>query len=577
MVARRYAPFAIIVAAMLLLVIVAPSKAPAAVAGTQPFDSSVGGGFQGATAAPDVSPGATAAAGGAQASSAPAGAAAGAPGSGGATARGGGPAGGQAGGAPLSLAAAPPGDTSHCVNGRQFGDLVTAPPCTPKFGGNNGGATYQGVTDKTIVVDYYRESDSPAVQAIEKPQGIYSDPTLQKDFLAAAQTFVNSRYELYGRKVQFNFYQGACNASPPNPSCYRTDVDTMNSRDHPFAVIYDDNSNAPDFFDELSRLGVVNLGGWHFNDAFDQQLRPYHYDVFTTGDYQAEITGEWWCKRLAGKPAKFAGDAALQGKTRMVGIIAQNASVNVSSAEHLKAIINQCAPNSAEVKTYSSDTATATSQSTSLVTQFKNDGVTSVLFFCDPIAPVYLTKQESNQNWFPEQVLAGSGLLDYDPLAQLYDQSEWKHAFGPSDSPNAEPISKQDPAIVWRAAGQSGDPYCCANLMWGYLSVLASGLDVTGPNLNPTTFEHALLVTLPPTPGTYDQTHDPYHQYAKYGPNPSALGAYGAVRDERDVYYDGTATSPINGKAGAYIPLNGGRRYTMGQWPSSDEQYPAGV
>ena len=571
--ARRYAPFAMLVATILLLVVVAPSRPPSTVAATQPFDSSTTGGFQGAsssdTAAP--SPGQTGLST-AQATGAAPSAAAGS-----AAAQHSSTTSHAGGGGGTALAGAAAGDTSHCVNGRQFGDLVTAPPCTPKFGGNNGGATYAGVTGSTITIDYYRESDSPAVQAIEKPQGIYSDPALQQAFLSAAQTFINAKYELYGRKANFIFYQGACNASPPNPTCYRSDVDAMVSRDHPFAVIYDDNSNAPDFFDELSRLGVVNLGGWHFNDAFDQQLRPYHYDVFTTGDYQAQITGEWWCKRMAGKPAKYAGDAALQSQTRKVGIVAQNSSVNVSSATHLQQIINQCAPNTAEVKTYSSDTATATSQSTSLVTGFKNDGVTSVLFFCDPIAPVYLTKQESNQNWFPEQVLAGSGLLDYDPLAQLYDQNEWKHAFGPSDSPNAEPISKQDPGIVWRAAGQSGDPYCCANLMWGYLAVLASGLDVTGPNLTPTTFEHALLVTLPASPGPYTQTHDPYHQYTKYGPNPSAVGAYGAVRDERDVYYDATVTSAVNGKAGAYVPINGGQRFTLGEWPSSDEQYPAGV
>src|SRR5207237_1208169 len=53
---------------------------------------------------------------------------------------------------------APAGDTSHCKDGRQFDTAVDwyAPPCVPKFSGDNGGATYQGVSGDTITILQYR-------------------------------------------------------------------------------------------------------------------------------------------------------------------------------------------------------------------------------------------------------------------------------------------------------------------------------------------------------------------------------------------------------------------------------------
>jgi hypothetical protein len=40
------------------------------------------------------------------------------------------------------------------------------------------------------------------------------------------------------------------------------------------------------------------------------------------------------------------------------------------------------------------------------------------------------------------------------------------------------------------------------------------------------------------------------------------------------VYWDAKAISPIDGKPGAYISLNGGRRYKLGEWPPGEPQLP---
>jgi hypothetical protein len=45
-------------------------------------------------------------------------------------------------------------------------------------------------------------------------------------------------------------------------------------------------------------------------------------------------------------------------------------------------------------------------------------------------------------------------------------------------------------------------------------------------------------------------------------------GDHTAFSDARYVYWDGTATSPVNGKQGTYVQLFGGKRYTLGAWPA---------
>jgi hypothetical protein len=459
------------------------------------------------------------------------------------------------------------GDTSHCAGSKQFAVLGTAPPCQPTWagGGNNGGATAAGVTKGSIEVVYYREADSPPVKAIEQEYGIYADPADQSAFATAAQNFINARYELYGRKLHIDFVQSpnACTTSPPDDSCFTNDAKQIVAQYHPFAVFYENNTNEPAFFTAMSSLGVVNWGGWGFPDSFDTQQRPYHYDLYTSGDVQAEEFGDWYCKRLANDTAKYAGPA-LVASQRKVGILVQDNPLNVASAQHLQQIIKGCDRNGAQLFKYSSDTGTAANQAVTLVSQMKNGGVTTVAYFSDPIAPVYFTPSETSQGYQPENVVVGSGYLDLDPLGQSYDQTQWGHAFGIGDLGDSSSVSKTEAQTVWTDTGHSGSAYSTAFLPWGYLDNIAAGLQQAGPDLNPGTFEKAVL-TLPAVGGTR------YQPLLKFGP-----GDYTGVSDYRELYWSPTATSPFNGKPGTYVALNEGARYQQGQEPSGQLSLPAG-
>ena len=45
-------------------------------------------------------------------------------------------------------------------------------------------------------------------------------------------------------------------------------------------------------------------------------------------------------------------------------------------------------------------------------------------------------------------------------------------------------------------------------------------------------------------------------------------GNYTWGQDMREVYWDPDATSPHDGEPGAYVAVDGGRRYLPGEWTS---------
>src|SRR5438094_744975 len=156
---QLYAPFIALAVVQALLVVSAPSRGPNRTA------SAGGASVAGGSAAP-TGAGARAAALTGSATAVPGATSAGSAGRAGATPSGGGAAGtpGAAGGTSAGAGSVAPGaavaagDTSHCVGGRQFAlpHFHYAPPCVAKFSGNNGGATYQGVTATSIkVVNFF--------------------------------------------------------------------------------------------------------------------------------------------------------------------------------------------------------------------------------------------------------------------------------------------------------------------------------------------------------------------------------------------------------------------------------------
>jgi len=465
------------------------------------------------------------------------------------------------------------GDTSHCKDGRQFKlfyGYKSDPPCVAKWpaGADNGGATYQGVTADTIKIIIFESEPNAAVNAALAPQGLAATDEEIAAMDKAAQAFIAKHYELYGRKIEWERIRGKCPTSPPvYDDCLAAAREVIKKK--PFMVVWYTPLYAT-VFDEWAKAGIISIGGWHFDSKYFTQRRPYRYDVFMDGTSSADLIAEYYCKKLAGKNADHAGATTFPGTAqpirsthRRLGISVPEIEANVSTAKHVAELISKCDPGyDPIIATYESDIQRAEEQSQTTTQKFISSKVTTTVCMCDPIAPVFGTKGYTQAGYFPEILSPGLGLLDYDKLGRLYNPQQMAHAFGPSHLRDEVPFHDSDASIVWRDVGNSGEPCKSCNLIWAYYNIVGVFIQGTGPVLNPLNMEKAVLSSKPQG-GWEASNHDPHVIMAKFGP-----GDYTGLQDAREVYWDPNAISKIDGQPGAYVSINGGRRFENGTWPA---------
>ncbi|HVL80091.1 MAG TPA: hypothetical protein VM840_00685, partial [Actinomycetota bacterium] len=459
-------------------------------------------------------------------------------------------------------------DRSKCApdGQRQQNVTITSPPCVPRWQGDNGGATYQGVTAEEVTVIRYRPRSNAQVDTILRSQGLASSPEEEKHAQDAFARFFEKRYEFYNRKIKWVAIQGICEISPPDMPCFRDEARRLNAEHRPFAMFYTTATVQWELFDQWTQLGVVNIGGWHFTSEFNTQRRPFHWDVFMDGTRTARNVAEYWCKKMAGKNATLAGDPLMHNRRRKLGIITQRFPPTQKNAEDLRAMVTggMCGgPNDAAgIQTTPSDIYSAQQTAVTAMERLQEEGATTIVMLSDPIGPRFFTTAATSQRYYPEHLLAGSGLIDYDVLGRLYDTSQWVNAFGPGHLAEPIPFRESDAAKAAADVGVS-NVYSGANLLYAYMSLVASMVQMAGPNLNPATVERGVL-NLPPS-GGWERTRNPASVLVKFGP-----GDYTAIEDSRHTRWDPSATSKIDGGRGAYISFEGGRRFEVGRWPGGE-------
>ncbi|HVM40753.1 MAG TPA: hypothetical protein VM618_08265 [Acidimicrobiia bacterium] len=576
---RRYLPLAAALGVQLLIIAVAPSEAPSTVDAAAVGDFTNGGTGDGTT---DFGTGNnTSGTGGSDGSGGSSGSGGSGSGSGsggaGGTTDGGGTGGGDGGGGTGQAA----GDTSHCVNGRQFDPAIDfyAPPCVPKFTGQNPGATYQGVTGDTITLVRYDDAGNAAVNEILKASGSYVTADQYRQFFAVAEKFINDHYELYGRKVKIKVVEGNCETIPPDDDCLRPEMQQI-VRDHKPYFVWWNTSLSSTSFEELSKTGTPNAGGWHFRDEYNQRLRPYHWDVSISGTRIAQHMGRWYCAQLHGKKAKYAMEDSLANRDRLLGVISTNDVQNQSTVEvDLKNELDKCGA-SFDNRTYfyAQDISTADSQRRAAVLRMRGsatteaDDATTVMCFCDLVAPIFLWQEEQTQSYYPENIVPGTGFMDRDSSAQPYSgdlgcpaptQCPFDGAFGVMANSIEEPINNDAGTRVWKAGGGQGPtPWESGPLTreWDYLNMIATLIQAAGPNLNPATMEQGAF-RLPPR-------GDATHVLRAFSP-----GNYAWNQDVQPVYWSPGTASKYNGESGAYVPVGG--RVGVNAWRPGEFNLPA--
>jgi hypothetical protein len=586
---RRYLPFIAIAAVQVLLVAVAPSKGPQAVKAGEV----AGGAVSGNSVSNDAASGDTGAGGS----------------SGGGLTSGGSSTGGGTSGGSLSTgtgAGRTPGasgavDRSHCdKNGRQIGPpKYTMPPCVPVWhGGDNGGSTMTGVDATHVNFIWYKAKGDAQVNAILATQGLAAS---NDDACLGYQAYtneLNKRWEAYGRKFtsldgpgankgstaqqncHFPYFNGQCTLTPPDPPCERAEAKVIAAM-KPAIVLAGVADTA--LYDELTKDHIIVVGGGGAPESYYDQGAPYYYGLLMDGTRQARFDAEYWCKKLNAKPVAHAGADVTTGRgwgspptsppvRKMAVIFPENNGDQVItlSVNYFKTLVTggRCnTPGGVLELKYASDINTAQQQALNIIQQLIQNHITTVLCWCDPIAPVFLTDNMTGQGYFPEHFILGVGLIDFDQLGRLYDNQQWSHAFGVSDLALPQTFADGDSVHWWQDSGQPGQPGDkTSNAVVPFFSIMGAGFQMAGPKPTPELIHQGLMSI--PLAGGWAATHDQTQILVGFRP-PSP---WTAAEDTREVNWNASRTSEVDGKPGSYCPVNKGQRYNLDEWGTGDPQ-----
>lgn len=487
-----------------------------------------------------------------------------------------GPGASPATGAPgVSRAGVTCGPGVHQVPGNSY-----SAPCVPAWSGDNGGATARGVTADTIRIvrrEFPQTANSQAVDAVIAQAGGADHSVVRQ----VRQEFIDhfeETYELYGRRIEWIDYESRFGDSTLETqgkgregACL--DAEVVAEELQAFAVIGDRAAVSKPFTECAAKRGVVVMDGASYaSETFYRSLHPYAWAVIMDCERINYQVYEYFAKRLAGKPATYAGDAALRGKTRLFGTytpVGDGGDTACADIGKREAARYGFADAVGSVYRYTLDVSRFPDEAARGIIQFKRDGITSVVLACDAISAIFLTQSATSQNYRPEWLVIGVALTDIDNAARLYDQSQVDgHLFGMSQlgatpkllGPTGEP-GKLYQAITGRQipAGTSGQMHT--------MSLVYNFVQAAGPVLTPDTLA-AGARALPPL-GAPDFSLG-YWSFQDAPDGTPGAGDHTAVDDSREVYWIANGRSPADGKAGTYVETYGGRRFRNGEWPAED-------
>jgi hypothetical protein len=452
---------------------------------------------------------------------------------------------------------------------RQIPLSTYAAPCVGKFEGDNGGATFRGVTKDTIkfAVRVPADSGGPNAQTVDEVNRAAgrADRTGALNLLRLYSDYFNKTYELYGRKVTFEQVNGQGIGTEEAQSKGR-EASCADATDIVGKGYFGDLLFATSFIEyepfswcAAERKLFLPLGAAYFPESFYKKWHPYVWNAVTLECEQiGRDMAEYLGKRMLNRKAKWAGDPLLQQQNRSIGIyVPDNDGYQQCINIEEKLLKEQYNYKAASRYNYALDVSRFPDQAAQAMIQFKAAGVTTVQNSCDTLSTQFMTQAARAQNFYPEWWIIGVAAQDLDGSARQYDQTEVDgHLFGMSQlGAEAKINSKEGEAYkVWKLAYPGQEPPTGFGGVYFSVLHIFNLLQSSGPILNPENIARAIQA-LPPSTGIIG-TWDLRQHHTQ-------------VSDAREVYWNGTVTG-YDGKAGAYIETYGGKRFRSGEWAAEE-------
>ena len=407
-------------------------------------------------------------------------------------------AGGAAGEVPVGETASGWGDVVQPCADRelQVPDSGYSPPCYSFTGTDNGGATSPGVDADSIKVSY-RITAQDLLVLLGQLGGVQLDESTA-EMARTAEALVeyfNANFEFYGRKIELVTYEGRgdilAEFTGGGQDQANNDAIRVASEIGAFADV---NAISQPYADALSRNDVVGIGAPYMSREWFEAHRPYAWSMVPDCTATAEASAAYSNARLFGREAAFAG-GDVQGQPRSMAVIAPN---NLEYQQCLDSFEEMIGAEGNEVGLrldYTIDPAQLQVQASAIMAKLADEGTTSVSCACDPIMQMYLAKEASAAGYYPEWLIAGVGFIDTDLGGQIVMKNapdQWIRAFGGSPSAAPQPPERSVAHAAYRTV-RDDEPSLFVDQIYSQLLVLALGIQMAGPNLTPTTFETGLF------------------------------------------------------------------------------------
>jgi hypothetical protein len=423
-----------------------------------------------------------------------------------------------------------------------------SPPCVPYYEGDNGGATSKGVNATEIRVAVPDSGDEDINY----------------------QNFFNNRFEFYGRKlVLVSNRDDFAGGTPEQQVAAAVKADEER---HVFASTDATYGGGFFYYSELARRGIISAGQRSVTPAsYLQSKHPYMWQYEMASDGVFASTGDWACTRLFGSVASYSKDPLLQGKPRKVGIILTTDSPQVPlDAGPFNRAYARCGGKVEETVQYFVEGQDPQNAADAAL-QMKAASITTVICFCDSRQLGLAMNSSQGQGYFPEWVGTSYGRTDYNFFVKVWQapSTETDQLFGLSFRPRQLKPSSEPASWAVAEVSPGNQPTTSIavsnlNIKYRSLLLLASGIQMAGPNLTPKTFADALQRTVFPNP-----------EHPNVPGKVSFLDRdHTMTEDATEWWWSNNGRSPyVDDPNGSLCYVDGGARRKPGQWPKADKLF----
>jgi hypothetical protein len=332
------------------------------------------------------------------------------------------------------------------------------------------------------------------------------------------------------------------------------------------------------YADEMAQKHVIaTLTRPFFSEPELAKDAPFVWTYPMAQDTLQRTFAAWACERLAGGVAAHAG-TGVQGKPRVYGLVFTTESVDVpnDSSVFQQAVSSTCGIQiayEAKPTTGSDGTAQAQQNAATAVLQMKAHGVTSVFFLGDRTILGRMMQDADAQSYQPEWLITNYSLFSNANarLVMNAPADQISHMFGITTVPMERQY--QDLPSTWADPSQafaSESNNFGLQEIYHQLLLLASGIQMAGPNLKPETFQSGLQTA------SFPNSPTPAIMAGKVG---FAGGSHTMTIDAAEWWWSNTDPGPLpdeKSKPGTFCYVDHGARHSLvNQWPSGDPFFQA--